>query len=80
MGFKTFIAKIDDAKLRASVVGAGLLAPVLSFAQTTDPFEQAKSDILTKIGLWGGGLVMIAAAGVASLVAMKYVKKIRGAA
>jgi len=80
MNLKTIRAKANDGILRASVIGAGLLAPVLSMAQTTDPFDAAVASVTTKVTAYGGALVTFAAVSVAFFVAIKYVKKIPRAA
>lgn len=65
---------------KALVLGVALTAPVLSFAQSTDPFAAAVTDVTAKVTTYAGALVGVAAVGVAFMVAVKYVKKIRGAA
>lgn len=71
--FKTF-----NPRRAAAVVLTS--APVLAFAQATDPFADAVSDLTTKITTWGAALAGLAAVGVGFMVAVKYIKKIRGAA
>lgn len=65
---------------KALVLGVALSAPVFAFAQAADPFDAAVTDVTAKITTYAGALVGVAAVGVAFMVAMKYVKKIRGAA
>lgn len=67
----------------AQVSGVALAAalPVISFAQTvTDPFDAAVTDVTSKVQSYGAALVGLAAVGVVFMIAIKYVKKIRGAA
>lgn len=71
--FKTFSPRHAAVALLTS-------APVLAFAQATDPFADAVSDLTTKITTWGAALAGLAAVGVGFMVAVKYIKKIRGAA
>ena len=80
MKFSNIKDAASNAYLRAGVATATLLGPALAFAQATDPFDAAKADLTTKIGLWGAGLVALSAVGVGFGVAVKYVKKLRGAA
>lgn len=66
---------------RAFAVATVTALPVLAFAQeAADPFADAVSDITGKVTSYGGALVGLAAVGVVFMVAIKYVKKIRGAA
>ncbi len=66
-----------------AILGVSML-PVLSFAQTagtgSSAFTDAVTQATTDIGTFGGALVGLAAVGVAFMIAVKYVKKIRGAA
>jgi len=63
------------------VVGAGLaLASASSFAQSTDPFDTTKDAVIAKVLVYGGGLLLVAGAGVIFMVGVKYVKKIARAA
>lgn len=73
-------AKVSDGYLHAGIVTGVALAPVLSFAQTTDPFDDAAADVKLKVAKYAAALVGVSAVGVAFMVAVKYVKKIRGAA
>lgn len=74
------MTKLQNFRARSlAIVAAGAL-PVLSFAQSVDPFADAVSDITTKVTSYGGALVGLSAVGVVFWVAIKYVKKIRGAA
>lgn len=77
---RKFGAKVSDSYLHVGIVTGVALAPVLSFAQTTDPFDDAVSDVKIKVAKYAAALVGVAAVGVAFMVAVKYVKKIRGAA
>lgn len=72
--------KLQNLRTRSiAVISAGAL-PALSFAQAADPFMDAVADMTTKVNTYGGALVGLAAVGVVFWVAIKYVKKIRGAA
>ena len=64
---------------KALAAGVVLSAAVPAFAQT-DPFTSAVADVKTKVASYGAELVAVAAVGVVFLIAIKYVKKIRGAA
>lgn len=64
---------------KALAAGVVLSAAVPAFAQT-DPFTAAVADVKTKVASYGAELVAVAAVGVVFLIAIKYVKKIRGAA
>lgn len=67
---------------RSLLVAAGSFAPLLALAQEADPdaFETVVADIQGKVGGYAAALVGVAAVSVGFLVAVKYVKKIRGAA
>lgn len=67
---------------RLSVIAAAVLASSASFAQTAGSaaFTTAVTDVSADIATYGAALVGVAAVGVAFMVGMKYVKKIRGAA
>lgn len=60
----------------------GLLATGLAHAQSAgeSAFNSAVSSASGDIATYGAGLVGVAAVGVAFMIAIKYVKKIRGAA
>lgn len=77
---RKFGAKVSNGYLHAGIVTGVALAPVLSFAQTADPFDEANADVKLKVAKYAAALVGTAAVGVAFMVAVKYVKKIRGAA
>jgi hypothetical protein len=66
-------------RTRAVVVSSLLALPVMAFAQA-DPFTTAVTDATTKVGTYGAALVGLAAVGVVFGIAIKYVKRIRGAA
>lgn len=53
--------------------------PVAVFAQTTDPGIEAIEAIGTKVSTFGAALVLLSTIGVGFAVAVKYVKKSRGA-
>jgi hypothetical protein len=70
-----------SAARRQIAVGATLAAAnVAAFAQAGDPFTTALADATTKVGTYASALVGLAAVGVGFMIAIKYVKKIRGAA
>lgn len=66
---------------KLSALGLGLLVSAGAMAQeAADPFTTAVTEVTAKIGTYGAALVGLAAAGVVFMIAIKYVKKIRGAA
>lgn len=66
---------------RASVVALATVAPFAAFAQeAADPFTDALTEITGNVTTYGGALVGLAAVGVVFMIAIKYVKKLRGAA
>lgn len=64
---------------KARVIALAALATA-SLSAHADPFTDAMTDITAKVTEYGGALVGLAAVGVVFMVAIKYVKKIRGAA
>lgn len=74
------MSKLQNLRSRSLAVIAAASLPVLSFAQTADPFMDAVTDMRETVTTYGGALVGLAAVGVVFWVAIKYVKKIRGAA
>lgn len=62
----------------ATVSAAAL--PVVAFAQETDAFATAVTDVTAKVSTYGPALVGLSAVGVVFMIAVKYVKKIRSAA
>ncbi|WP_143889405.1 hypothetical protein [Tepidimonas alkaliphilus] len=57
------------------------LAPMAAMAQdATAAFNTAIADVGANVATYGGALVGVAAIGVAFMVGIKYIKKIRGAA
>ena len=72
----TFGAKVSGAYRNAGIVAATALVPVLSFAQSTDPFDTAITQATTKVGTYAAALVGLSAVAVVFMVAMKYVKRI----
>lgn len=70
-------------QLRNKVAVASLaVLPLSAFAQATTAagaFEDVIDAATTNIGTFGLALVVLAGIGVGFMVAMKYVKKIRGA-
>lgn len=65
--------------MKKLLVLASPLLAVPAFAQDAS-FTAAITDLTTDITSYGGSLVAVAAVGVVFMVAMKYIKKIRGAA
>lgn len=63
---------------RAGLVGL-LAVPGLALAQSTDPFDQAVTTVTANATGYAGALVGIAAAVVVVMIAMKFVKRIKGA-
>jgi hypothetical protein len=55
-------------------------APVLALATPADPFTAAMTTATDKVEEYAAALVGLAAVGVVFMIAIKYVKKIRGAA
>ena len=64
---------------KIGVAAVGVLASVGAFAADT-AFTTAVTTITADVTSYAGALVGIAAVGVGFMVAVKYVKKIRGAA
>ncbi|ODU08180.1 MAG: hypothetical protein ABS84_14090 [Rubrivivax sp. SCN 71-131] len=75
-----FLSSIRNGWQRVAVGAAGLGASGLALADDPTAFEAAVTSVTTDIGAYGAALVGVAAVGVGFMVAMKYVKKIRGAA
>jgi hypothetical protein len=69
----------SNGYLRAGAMASGLLLPVLAFADG-DPFTTAMTDATTKVGTYAAALVGLSAVGVVFGIAIKYVKRIKGAA
>lgn len=67
-------------RAKLAVTGLVLSAPVLALAQSTDPFDTALASATTAVGGYAAALVGLSAVAVVFMIAMKYVKKIRGAA
>lgn len=65
---------------KAAVAVVGGVASVAAFAQAADPFNTVLTEVTGKVGTYAAALVGLAAVGVGFMVAVKYVKKIRGAA
>lgn len=66
---------------RNSLVALASVSPFAVFAQeATDPFQDALTNITANVTTYGGALVGLAAVGVVFMIAIKYVKKLRGAA
>jgi outer membrane lipoprotein-sorting protein len=57
-----------------------LLSATGAFAQATDPFTTAMTEATSKVGTYAAALVGLSAVAVIFMIAMKYIKKIRGAA
>lgn len=68
------IAANVNEKALAAGVAMSLALP--AFAQSTDPFDLAMTEIKAKVATYGGALVGLAAVGVVFVVAIKYVKRI----
>lgn len=64
---------------RAALLAVSVAA-TNAMAQSTDPFDAALATATTKVGEYASALVGLAAVGVVFMIAIKYVKKIRGAA
>lgn len=69
---------LQTLKNRSREIGIAVVtaAPVLSFAQSTDPFDTALATATTKVGSYAAALVGLAAVAVVFMIAIKYVKKI----
>lgn len=78
--FARIVPVTRNAYLRAGVAAGTALASMGAFAQASDPFDDAISDITTKVGSYGAALVGLAAVAVVFYVAIKFVKKIPKAA
>jgi hypothetical protein len=68
------------AKARDLSIGAAaMLLTGIAMATPADPFDAAVATATTKVQGYGAALVGLAAVGVVFMIAIKYVKKIRGA-
>lgn len=76
---KTQAVKANTA-VRNAAIFAVCSVPFLALAGQADPFDAAVADVQAKALGYAAKLVALAAATVAVFVAIKYVKKIRGAA
>lgn len=66
---------------RAAILAGSVALSNAAFAQVAaDPFTTAMTTATTKVGEYAAALVGLAAVGVVFMIAIKYVKKIRGAA
>lgn len=65
---------------RAAVLAGSVALSNAAFAQAVDPFTTAMTTATGKVGEYAAALVGLAAVGVVFMIAIKYVKKIRGAA
>jgi hypothetical protein len=65
---------------RNACIAVATSLPILALAQTTDPFDTAVASATTKVEGYGAALVGLSAVAVVFMIAMKYVKRIRGAA
>lgn len=72
--------KLQTGYRNASLAVVALALPVLASATPADPFDSALANATDKVGDYGAALVGLAAVGVVFMIAIKYVKKIRGAA
>jgi hypothetical protein len=72
------------ARLRTKARNAAIIvacsAPVLALATPSDPFTTAMATATERVEDYAAALVGLAAVGVVFMIAIKYVKKIRGAA
>lgn len=66
--------------LKKLFAGAGLGVAASAAMADTTAFTAAVTSVTSDIGTYGAALVGLAAASVAFMVGVKYVKKIRGAA
>ncbi|MCW5669981.1 MAG: hypothetical protein KIT86_09980 [Hydrogenophaga sp.] len=71
------LSKLKNKALALVVLAT---ASVSAFAQGTDPFDAVVTNVTTKVTDYSGELVILAGVGVVFMIAIKYVKKIRGAA
>lgn len=65
--------------LRAGLGGALVLGAVSANAATA-AFTAALTDLTADVGTYGAGLVALGVVAVAFMVALKFIKKLRGAA
>lgn len=65
---------------RLALVAAAVAAPVLSHAAAAAAFTSAVTETTADVGTYGASLVGVGAVGVGFMIAIKYIKKIRGAA
>jgi len=72
--FARIVRKPRAALLALSVAASNAMA------QSTDPFQAALTEATGKVNEYAAALVGLAAVGVVFMIAIKYVKKIRGAA
>lgn len=63
-------------RARSLAVAVVASAPVLAFAQGTDPFDTALTAATTAVGEYAAALVGLSAVAVIFMIAMKYVKKL----
>ena len=63
-----------------SILATSMVLTAVAMATPADPFDAAVGTATTKVGGYGAALVGLAAVGVVFMIAIKYVKKIRGAA
>ncbi|MDM0027770.1 hypothetical protein [Variovorax saccharolyticus] len=56
------------------------LVPMLSHAAAAEAFTTAITSTTADVGTYGAALVGVGAVGVGFMIAIKYIKKIRGAA
>lgn len=73
-------SKLNSKYRNACITVAVLAAPVLASATPSDPFTTAMATATDKVEEYAAALVGLAAVGVVFMIAIKYVKKIRGAA
>lgn len=71
---------LNGRKAFLPVVGVALMTLMGSANAAEAAFAAALADITGNVTTFAGGLVTLAVVGVAFMVAIKYVKKLRGAA
>lgn len=79
---KKLKAALELAQRSSREVGIALVtsAPVLAFAQPTDPFDGVMTNAETKVGTYMEALGVLAGIAVVFWIGIKYIKKIRGVA
>ena len=75
-----FKQRASNAYLRAGVLVGSTMLALPAFAQSTDPVTDAMTATQAKAVTYATALVTLAAATIAFMVGIKYIKKVRGAA